>query len=86
MANIGAVTRLKRVGGSIMMTVPPALLEQVSLEEGSEVEITVRYGALEVKPTQPYYTLDQLLAASDYSQDVRDDEWLDTPPAGREQL
>jgi len=35
---------------------------------------------------KPRYTLDELLAASDYSQPMsqEDREWIDAPPVGRE--
>jgi antitoxin ChpS len=81
-----SVTRLRRVGGSIMLPVPPALLDQARLGAGSDVEITLNGEVIEIKAARPRYTLAELLAGSDFSQDVRDDEWLDSPPAGREDL
>jgi antitoxin ChpS len=81
-----SITRLRRVGGSIMLPVPPALLDQTRLQAGSEVEITLVGDVIEIKAARPRYTLQALLAGSDYSQDVRDDEWLDSPAVGREEL
>ena len=80
------VTRLRRVGGSIMLPVPPTFLDQTRLQAGSEVEITLVGDVIEIKAARPHYSLAELLANSDYARDVRDDEWLDSPPRGLEEL
>ena len=80
-------TTMRKVGGSVMLAVPPAFLEQLHLHVGSTVGIAIDGGRLMVEPTsRPRYTLAELLAASDYSQPqtALEREWVDTPPAGRE--
>lgn len=80
-------TNLRKVGGSIMMAVPPALLEQMHLQAGSSVSISLEGGKLVVESSlKPRYTLDELLAASDYSQPQAESEreWVDSAPVGRE--
>jgi len=52
-----SVARLRRVGGSIMLPVPPALLDQTHLQAGSEVEITLNGSVIEIKAARPRYTL-----------------------------
>jgi antitoxin ChpS len=82
-------TNLRKVGGSIMLTVPPALLDVLHLGAGAKVGLTVNDGRLVVEPqSRPRYTLAELLAASDYSQPQtpEDREWVDAPAAGRELL
>jgi len=82
-------TNLRKVGGSIMLTVPPALLDVLHLGAGAKVGLTVDDGRLVVEPqSRPRYTLAELLAASDYSQPQtpEDREWVDAPTAGRELL
>ncbi len=82
-------TNLRKVGGSVMLTVPPALLEQLNLAAGSAVSLAVEDGRLVVDPAPPVrYTLEDLLAASDYSPPVSPEEraWLDAPAVGREIL
>lgn len=82
-------TNLRKVGGSVMLTVPPALLEQLSLAAGSAVSLAVEDGRLVVDPAPPVrYTLEDLLAASDYSPPMSLEEraWLDAPAVGREIL
>ena len=80
-------TNLRKVGGSVMMAVPPAILELLNLRAGATVGVAVEKGRLVVEPqTRPRYTLDDLLAASDYSrpQPPEEREWVDAPPVGRE--
>ena len=82
-------TNLRKVGGSIMLAVPPVLLNLLRLKAGSTVAVDVEGGRLIVEPRQrKRYTLDELLAASDYSQarTPEEQEWLDAPPVGRELL
>jgi antitoxin ChpS len=82
-------TVLRRVGGSIMLAVPPALLDVLQLAAGAEVGLTVEDGRLMVQPAlKPIYTLSELLAASDYTEapTPEDQEWADAPSVGRERL
>ena len=80
-------TTLRKVGGSIMLAVPPAFLDQLQLQAGATVGLSVSGGQLVVdpRPAQPY-TLAELLAASDYTapQEASDREWVDTPAVGGE--
>ena len=72
---------LRKVGESVMLAVPPSLLDSLRLQVGSTVEIAVDNNRL-----RPRYTLDELLAASDYSQalSAEEREWIDSPAVGRE--
>lgn len=75
-------TKLRKVGGSIMLAVPPAFLEHLHLQAGATVGLVVDHGRLVVNPSpRPRYTLAELLAASDYSQPqpVEEREWVDAP-------
>jgi antitoxin ChpS len=57
------ITNLRKVGGSIMLAVPPALLDLLRLGPGAKVGLAVERGRLVVEPQQrPRYTLDELLA------------------------
>ncbi len=83
------ITNLRKVGGSVMLAVPPALLELLQLKAGAAVGVAVDGGRLIVEASpRPRYTLEELLAASDYSQDLspEDREWLDAPAVGKEIL
>ncbi|WP_029011181.1 AbrB/MazE/SpoVT family DNA-binding domain-containing protein [Azospirillum halopraeferens] len=80
-------TNLRRVGGSIMLAVPPALLDLLHLEAGARVGLNVDNGRLIVEPRpRPRYTLDELLARCDAGAALspEDREWIDAPPSGNE--
>lgn len=81
-------TNLRKVGGSVMLAVPPALLEVLGLKSGSSVGLDVDQGRLIVAPrVAPRYTMEELLAASDYSepQPAEEREWVDAAAVGREE-
>jgi len=80
-------TNLRKVGGSVMLAVPPAILDQLHLKAGATVGLAVDGDRLILEPKlRPRYTMAELLAESDYSQPMSapDREWIDTPPVGRE--
>lgn len=83
-----STTNLRRVGGSIMMSVPRAFLDQLHLNAGSQVEIEVEQGRIVVEPSKPQYSLEELLAQCDPSAErsAEEQEWLDEEPVGREAL
>ncbi|HWE52835.1 MAG TPA: hypothetical protein VG273_23780 [Bryobacteraceae bacterium] len=87
MANGSHTTNLRKVGGSVMLAVPPALLDILHLRPGAKVGLTVQSGRLVVEPQQrPRYTLDELLAQCNpkarRSREER--EWLDDNAVGGE--
>jgi antitoxin ChpS len=82
-------TNLRKVGGSVMLAVPPVFLDQLHLQVGTTVGLAVDHGCLVVDPRpRPRYTLAELLAASDYSlpQPAEERAWVDAPAVGRELL
>lgn len=80
-------TNLRKVGGSVMMAVPPALLDLLHIGAGTKVSLAVDNGRLVVDPQpRPRYTLDELLAQCDSTAEMNDDDriWLDHKPMGDE--
>jgi antitoxin ChpS len=80
-------TNLRKVGGSIMLAVPPALLDILHLRPGAKVGMAVQGGRLVVEPQhRPRYTLDELLAQCNprARRSKEDREWLDNKPVGGE--
>jgi len=80
-------TNLRKVGGSVMLAVPPALLNLLHLRPGARVGITVESGRLVVEPhKRPRYTLDELLAQCDRkaARTKEEREWVRDKPVGRE--
>ena len=82
-------TNLRKVGGSVMLAVPPALLDILRLRPGAQVDLAVESGRLVVQPRQrPRYTLDELLAQCNpkVRRTKEEREWLDSKPVGDELL
>ena len=82
-------TNLRKVGGSVMLAVPPVLLDLLNLAVGAKVDIGVEGDRLIVAPrVRPSYSLDELLAMCDETAPIDDGdrEWLDGPPVGNELL
>ena len=82
-------TNLRKVGGSVMLAVPPALLGLSGLRAGASVDIAVVGGRLIVTArTRPHYSLEELLAqCEDEAQgDDANHAWLEARPVGNELL
>lgn len=82
-------TNLRKVGGSVMLAVPPALLDLMKVGVGAKVDIAVENGRLIVEPkARPRYSLDELLAQCDPTEGPADEDrdWLDARPVGKELL
>lgn len=80
-------TNLRKVGGSVMMAVPPALLDLLHIGAGAKVGLAVDNGRLVVEPQpRPRYTLDELLAQCDASAELTDADraWVGEAPVGDE--
>ena len=83
------LTNLRKVGGSVMLAVPPALLDLLRLKAGAAVGLAVEGDRLIVEASpRPRYTLAELLAASDYSVPLspEDQAWVNAPAVGGELL
>ena len=84
-------TKLRKVGGSVMLAVPPALLDVLRLRPGTKVGLAVESGRLVVKPQKeprkrPRYTLDELLAQCNpkVARTRKERAWLVDKPVGGE--
>ncbi len=82
-------TNLRKVGGSVMLAVPRALLDVLNLGPGASVGIAVEGGRLVVEPRhRPRYSLKDLLAQCNPKapRTRADREWLDGKRVGGELL
>lgn len=81
-------TCLRKVGGSVMLAVPPAILEILHLQAGTTVGVAIDDGRLVVEPQRHRYTLKELLAQCDPKAKISDEDqqWLDAKPVGGELL
>ena len=82
------VAKLRKVGGSAMLAIPPEMIETMSVQIGTVFDVSVEEGALVARPARPKYSLRQLLdeekAAGIEPLAETDGDWADAPPVGRE--
>jgi len=75
---------LRRAGGSLVMTVPKAFIDQNGLGEGSQVELHLRGRKMTVEaPARPRYRLSDLMAEMPRGL-PRVEGWDEMPPVGLE--
>lgn len=82
-------SNLRKVGGSVMLAVPPAVLEMLQLGSGSAVNMAVESGRLIIEPeAKKKYTLQELLAQCDASApaSAEDTTWASSPAIDKELL
>ncbi|MFG6375812.1 antitoxin [uncultured Desulfovibrio sp.] len=80
-------SNLRKVGGSVMLAVPPAILEMLQMESGSAVSMAVESGRLVIEPgVRKKYSLQELLAQCDASAPLsgEDAAWTASPARGGE--
>ena len=80
-------TKLRKVGGSIMLAIPPPLLDILDLRAGATVDVAIDGSRLVIVPARcPRYSLDELLAQCDPAAELsaEDSSWDAAAPEGRE--
>jgi antitoxin ChpS len=82
--------KLRSVGGSVMVAIPPHMLEQLHLGPNANVELTVEGNRLVIDPKSPKGRIGfaARLAMCDFSLPMSEGEreWLASPRAGREEI
>ncbi len=82
-------THIIHIDGSVMLVIPPAILDLLSLHPGTMVSIAMVDGRMIIDP-KPQPTLDALLdearEANIYPLSEEEREWIDAPAVGREIL
>lgn len=76
---------LRRAGGSLVMTVPKAFIEQNHLQDGSQVDLFLEGACMTVSAPKRRYKLEDLLAEMP-SKLPRVEGWDDMRPVGKEVL
>jgi antitoxin ChpS len=84
------IAKLRQVGGSVMLAIPPAFLDQMALSAKTLVGIAIENGRLVVEraKTRPKYTLAELIAQCDSGAPLpaSDPEWTAGGAVGEELL
>lgn len=82
----------RKVGGSVMMAIPPALLEALNIQPGDLATVEIVEGKLVATPLtkqkrrRSKYSLSELLDNTEYPPEAEEREWIDAPAKGREIL
>lgn len=75
---------LRKAGGSLVMTVPKAFIDQNGLSDGSQVELQLLGSKMTIEaPSRPCYKLAELMAEMPQGL-PRVDGWDDMPSVGQE--
>ena len=79
-------TKLRKVGGSMMVAIPPGMLDELGLVPGAAMDVAVKSRKLVLAPVaRRRYTLDELLKQTKPSSRRKTDRaWAAGKPAGRE--
>jgi antitoxin ChpS len=83
-------TKLRKVGGSVMLAVPRAVLEMTHLGAGATVQLAVDGERLIIEPQRkPRYSLDELLdqcrdEVGSMAQQDEERAWVNLDPVGKE--
>lgn len=73
-------------GNSLALRLPRALAESASLREGSSVDLRLEGDSLIITPSRPRYTLEDLLASYDPTENQTESKEVDWgPPQGKEE-
>lgn len=78
-------TNLRKAGGSVMLSVPPAILELLHLYPGATAGLTVDGNRLVIEPqSRLHYSLEELLAQCDSPAEMssEDQQWLAAKAVG----
>lgn len=80
------MVKLRKVGGSVMLTVPPAILELLDMDSNTLASLHIDDGKLIVVPEKhKKYTLHSLLTeCHPCAADSVDSEWTSGYPQGQE--
>jgi antitoxin ChpS len=84
---MGQIARLRKVGGSVMVAIPPAALEALQLKPNADVDVSVKDGRLVLEArARRRYTLEELLARCRPARrrSGEDEAWLVGRPVGKE--
>ncbi|GAK71795.1 putative toxin-antitoxin system antitoxin component [Agrobacterium rubi TR3 = NBRC 13261] len=94
--DFSTTSKLKRAGGSLVLTVPAAARNMLGLTEGQEMIVSVRGRQViaeaapsssgTIKVRQPKYTLDELLNGHDANSPLTPEQeaWVNAPAVGNE--
>jgi antitoxin MazE len=58
---MAAVTQIAKWGNSLGLRLPKAVTREAQIDEGDTVDVSVKNGAIVIRPSRPKYRLEQLV-------------------------
>jgi len=77
-------TQISRWGNSLGLRLPKSVAREAQVDEGDRVDVSVKNGAIVIRPSRPAYSLEELVAKitprnrhdeSDWGTPVGDEAW-----------
>ncbi len=59
---MAATTQIAKWGNSLGVRLPKSVALEAAVDEGDTVDVSVKNGAIVIRPSRPTYSLDQLVA------------------------
>lgn len=75
-------TRIARWGNSLGLRLPKSVTQEAQLDEGDKVDVSVRAGAIVIRPSRPTYSLEELVSRITAANRHDESDW--GAPQGRE--
>ena len=82
---MATTVNLRKVGSSVVVPIPPAILEQAGLEGDMSVALQVHEGGITLRSVRKKYSLDDLLTGN-FQQVPEERAWTGRVSRGRELL
>lgn len=79
---MATTTQVSKWGNSLGLRLPKSVAREAQLDEGDTVDVSVRNGAIVIRPSRPTYSLERLVAR--ITPRNRHDEIDWGPPIGHE--
>lgn len=77
-----ATTQIAKWGNSLGLRLPKSVAREAEVGEGDTVDVSVRNGAIVIRPSRPVYSLDRLVAKITPRNRHDESDW--GAPAGHE--
>jgi len=58
---MGTLTQIAKWGNSLGLRLPKAIAQEVRVDEGDTVDVSVNGGAIVIRPNRPRYSLEELV-------------------------
>ena len=79
---MAVMTQIARWGNSLGLRLPKSVALEAKVDEGDTVDVSVKNGAIVIRPSRPTYSLDQLVARITSKNRHDESDW--GPPVGHE--